>query len=98
MKLVLIEYGLQRFLIERAYCPLFDLSGCRGGKFVSHPLRQLLITIFKLPPQKSRLAYCETPLEFAAECLVVEQTLCNRHFLDLLKLVLTEYGRQGLLL
>jgi len=29
-KLVLAEYSRQRFLIEKAFSPLFDLSGCRS--------------------------------------------------------------------
>ena len=90
MNLVPIEYGLQRFLLERAYCPLVDLGGRGGFYFVGYPLRQLLKMIFKLPPQKPRLAflaplfqaYCETPLEFAAKYFVVEQAFCHRHFLD----------------
>jgi len=81
MKLVPIEYRLQRFHIDRAYCPFFELGGCRGFQFVGHPLRQLLKTRFKAPPQKPRLtsfqADREAPFEFAAEYLVVEQTLRN---------------------
>jgi hypothetical protein len=53
----LVEYSRQRFLLEKALTPFLDLSRCRGGWLVGHPLRQLFETMFKLPAQQVRFAF-----------------------------------------